>query len=182
VRVSPWFLSGWYTIEKEVYAIYWAFTKLVDLLGGIRFTIRTDHRNLLYLNNHGSRKFLQWKLDIQHYDAIIEHFPGEQNIPADVFSRLVQNPAEASVHQILILQCTDAQWSMIKENHEWMHAHSGVDRTILHLTQRYPIETSNDNCPIHVRMFANISKVASHIKKWRLGIKSFEHRDMLPRL
>ena len=66
------FLSGtfagaqtrWSTIEKEAYAIYWALKKLDDLLGGIRFTIQTDHRNLFYLNNHGSRKILQWKLDI----------------------------------------------------------------------------------------------------------------------
>jgi len=27
---------------------------------------------------------LQWKLDIQHYDAIVEHVPGIMNIPADV--------------------------------------------------------------------------------------------------
>ena len=41
------------------------------------------------MNNHGSRKVLQWTLDIQHYDATIEHVPGKANIPADVFSRLV---------------------------------------------------------------------------------------------
>ena len=40
----------WSTIEKDAYDIYWAFKKLDDLLGRIRFTIRTDHRNLLYLN------------------------------------------------------------------------------------------------------------------------------------
>ena len=88
--------------------------KLDDLLGGIRFTIRTDHRNL---NNHGSRTVLQWKLDIQYHDAVIEHVPDEQNILADVFSRLVPKPNETSLHQILV-QCTDAQRSHIKENHE----------------------------------------------------------------
>ena len=45
----------------------------------------------LLLNNHGYQKVLQWKLDLQHYDTIIEHIPGEENILADVFSRLVQN-------------------------------------------------------------------------------------------
>ena len=75
--------------HREAYAIYWALGKLDDLLGGIAFTIRTDHRNLLYMNKHGSRKVLQWKLDIQHYYAIIDHVPGNLNIPADVFSRLV---------------------------------------------------------------------------------------------
>ena len=59
------FLSGsfsgaqtrWSTIEKEAFAIYWALKKLDDLLGGIAFTIRTDHMNLLYMNNHGSRSY-----------------------------------------------------------------------------------------------------------------------------
>ena len=80
--------------------------KIDDLLWGIRFTIRTDHRNLLYLNNHGSRKVLQWKLDIQKNYAVIEHIPGEQNIRADVFSRLVPKPTETTHNQILVLQCS----------------------------------------------------------------------------
>ena len=105
VREEPIrFLSGsfsgaqvrWSTIEKEAYAIYWALGKMDDLLGGIAFTIKTDHRNLLYMNKHGSRKVLQWKPDIQHYNAIIEHVPGTLNIPADAFSRLVEKE-EATV-------------------------------------------------------------------------------------
>ena len=69
--------TRWSTIEKEAYAIYWALQRLDDLIGGVPFTIRTDHRNLLFMNNHGSCKVLQWKLDIQHYNAIIEHVPGK---------------------------------------------------------------------------------------------------------
>ena len=115
--------------------------------GAYALQSRTDYRNFLYLNNHGSRKVLQWKLDIQHYDAVIEHVPGEQNIPADFFNRHVPKPNETSLHQILILQCTDSQRSQIKETHEWLHAHYGVDRTILHMTQRYSIETSKDSWP-----------------------------------
>jgi hypothetical protein len=42
------------TIEKEAFAIYWTLGRLADLLGGMAFTLRTDHRNLLYLNNNGS--------------------------------------------------------------------------------------------------------------------------------
>jgi len=98
--------------------------KLDDLLWGIRFTIGTDHRNFLYLNKHGSRKVLQWKLDIQHYDAVIEHVPGEQNIPADVFSRLVPKPAEATPDiGSTVYWC---QQTLIKENHEWQN-HTAPD-------------------------------------------------------
>ena len=76
--------TRWSTIEKEAFAIYWALEKLDDLIGRIAFTIRTDHRNVLYMNNHGSRKVLQWKPDIQHYDAIIDYVPGVMNPPADM--------------------------------------------------------------------------------------------------
>ena len=58
------FLSGtfsgaqirWSTTEKEAFAIHWALKKLDDLLGGIAFTIK-DYRDLLYMNNHGSRSY-----------------------------------------------------------------------------------------------------------------------------
>ena len=98
------FLSGifagaqtrWSIIEKEAHAIYWALNFFDDL----------------------TWKVLQWKLDIQHYDSVIEHIPGEKNIPADVFSRLVPKPTNAILIQILVLQCTDTQRALIKENHE----------------------------------------------------------------
>ena len=64
----------------------------------------SPYRNLLYLNNHGSRNVLQWKLDIQHYDAIIEHVPRELTVPADVFSRLVSKALVTALNQIVILQ------------------------------------------------------------------------------
>ena len=67
--------------------------------------------------------------------------------PMFCFSRLVQKPTDTTLNQILVPQCTDDQRAMIKENHKWLHAHSGVDRTILHLTQRHPLETSKDRWP-----------------------------------
>jgi len=76
--------TRWSTIEMEAYAIYWALLRLDDLIEGIPFTIRTHHRNLLFMNQHGSRKGLHWKLDIQHYNAVIEHVPGKRNTPADI--------------------------------------------------------------------------------------------------
>jgi len=51
----------------------------------------------------------------------IDTIPGEENIPADVFSRLVHNPINTIHNQIFVLQCTDDQRTMIKENHEWLH-------------------------------------------------------------
>ena len=139
----------WSTIEKEAYAIHFALRKLDDLIGGVHFTIRTDHRNLLFMNNHGSRKVLQWKLDIQHYDATIEHVPGKANIPADVFSRLVdRDPAPIfALHHIVTTSCSATQRALIEKFHTYLRAHFGVDRTIALMSQYAPDDTSDHNWP-----------------------------------
>ena len=67
----------WSTIEKEACAIYFALRSMDHILGGKHFTIRTDHNNLIFLNNAGSKKVLNWKLSIQHLDFEIEHIKGK---------------------------------------------------------------------------------------------------------
>ena len=39
----------WDTPEKESYAIFFAIRKFAYLLNGVKFTLRTDHKNLTYL-------------------------------------------------------------------------------------------------------------------------------------
>jgi hypothetical protein len=80
----------WSTIEKECFAMYYSLKKFADLLLGVPFVLRTDHRNLLYLNEAESAKVTRWKIEIQNYNFRIEHIPGVENIPADVFSRLIK--------------------------------------------------------------------------------------------
>jgi transposase InsO family protein len=131
--------SRWSTIEKEAYAIYYALTKLEDLLGGgVEFTIRTDHSNLLFLNQYGSRKVLNWKLAIQHFNCTIEHIPGKLNIPADTFSRLVPREEAITVNTILTLRCSSRQYEIIQLYHTHQFAHWGVNRTTELLIQHHP--------------------------------------------
>jgi hypothetical protein len=80
----------WSTIEKECFAMYHSLKVFADLLLGQPFILRTDHKNLLYLNAAGSSKVTRWKLEIQNYNFFIDHIPGVDNIPADAFSRLVK--------------------------------------------------------------------------------------------
>eukprot|EP00969_Alexandrium_andersonii_P159352 7040487-Alexandrium_andersonii.AAC.1 len=61
----------WSTIEKECYAIWYALKSLEHLLRDVHFTLRTDHRNLTYLNIN-SPKVVRWKLAIQEYDFHVE--------------------------------------------------------------------------------------------------------------
>ena len=86
------------------------------------------------MNQHGSRKVLLWKLDIQHYNAIIEHVPGKANIPADIFSRqIIRAPTLP-----LFLHCSTEQRELIHKYHTHLYAHYGVERTIALLTQYDP--------------------------------------------
>jgi hypothetical protein len=135
---------NWSVIEKEAYAIYIALQRFDELLGGVHFTIRTDHNNLIFLNNAGSKKVLGWKLAIQGFDFHIEHIKGIDNIPADAFSRQVARwtPDEVIINSTIVrTTCTDLQRSRIKTCHEFYHAHWGVDKTIDFLIQNFPEDT-----------------------------------------
>ena len=80
---------NWSTIEKECYAIVFCLDKLNYLLDGHRFTLKTDHKNLTFMDADKNPKVKRWKLAIQHYDCIIEYIKGGDNIIADPMSRLV---------------------------------------------------------------------------------------------
>jgi hypothetical protein len=82
---------NWSTIEKECFAIYYTLKQLEYLLLYRPFTLRTDHKNLLYMNDSGSKKVINWKLEIQHFDFKVEHISGVKNEVADAFSRLVED-------------------------------------------------------------------------------------------
>ena len=75
---------------KEAYVIVYAFQKLEYVLRDMHFTLRTDHKNFLYINEDGSAKVRRWKLAIQEYNFDIEHIAGEENVAADAFSRLCE--------------------------------------------------------------------------------------------
>ena len=84
-------------------------------------------------------KVLQWKL------ANIKLVPGKENIPVDVFIRLVIKPNPVPVFHILTLQSTQHQRSLIEKYHTFLCAHSGVDRTINLMTQFAPLEISKQS-------------------------------------
>ena len=89
-----------------------------DLVGGVHFSSRTDHRNLVFMNNHRLRKVLKWKLDIQHYETI-DNVPGKANIPTDAFSWLDVRPQPFSLHYILVLQSSPTQRKLIERFHTY---------------------------------------------------------------
>lgn len=78
------------TIEQELIAIHWAIKHFKHYLFGTHFTVRSDHRPLVYLFNlkDPTSKLTRLRLDLAEYDFTIEHIPGKENVVADALSRL----------------------------------------------------------------------------------------------
>ena len=124
----------WSTFEKKAYAISYSFKKLEHLIRDIHFTLKTDHKNLLYLNEEASAKVQRWKLAIQEYDFTAEHIEGTSNIVADAFSR-IGNIGEAAVTQEVLcllddFRISDKHYRLISKVHNSMVGHHGIDKTM----------------------------------------------------
>jgi len=129
----------WSTPEIEAYAIYYAFMKFEYLIRDTHFTLRTDHKNLTYINLENAGKVRRWKLAIQEYDFDIEHIPGKQNIVADVFSRLIPIDEETDPEIICLLdefKIPKDKYKLISGVHNSITGHHGVNRTCAKLIEQ----------------------------------------------
>lgn len=77
-------------IEKELLAIHYSIKKLRPYLYGRSFTVRSDHKPLIYLYNlkNPSSKLTNLRLDLEEYDFVVEHIRGKDNVAADALSRI----------------------------------------------------------------------------------------------
>lgn len=81
--------SRWSTYEQEAYGCYFAFVKWEDKLLGRKFTLESDHKNLLYIKEHSSAKVVRWRMYMQQFNFDFFHVPGTENVIADALSRLL---------------------------------------------------------------------------------------------
>ena len=84
-----------YTVtEKECLAVVWATEELRQYLLGKPFVLETDHSALKYLltDKEAVGRIARWQLKVQEYDMKVKYRKGEDNIPADYVSRIVENP------------------------------------------------------------------------------------------
>jgi hypothetical protein len=93
----------WSVIQKEAYGIYFCCNKLDTLLRDRKFTILTDHRNLLYITLASNAMVVRWWMALQELDFDIIHVPGVKNIIADTLSRLCENRKEDPVQLVAAL-------------------------------------------------------------------------------
>ena len=169
----------WSTIEKECYAIVIALHKFEYLLRDRKFTLRTDHDNLTYMNDPPSPKVRRWKISIQGFDFDIEYIKGELNVAADGFSRLLPITVEVSC-LLKGLKLPRDIYKMISSVHNTVVGHHKVERTIAKLkTQnlqwpqmRDHVRKFIDNCVCCQKM--NYLRIPIHTHPFTLGT----HRPM----
>jgi hypothetical protein len=75
--------------EGECLAVKWAVDKFRYYLHGRKFTLRTDHQALVWLDSarFNNSKLERWALELQEYDFTVEYIKGDTNVVADHLSR-----------------------------------------------------------------------------------------------
>ena len=81
----------WAIIQKEAYAIFYTCMHLKTLLRDRKFTLQTDHRNLLYISENSNPMIVRWYMALSEYSFDLEYIKGESNNVADTMSRLCYN-------------------------------------------------------------------------------------------
>ena len=84
---------NWSAREKECYVIYYGVKLFEDQLDNRYFILKTDHKNLTYINVTFTGKVLRWKLYLQDKDFDLFYVPGkeEHQFVPDALSRLCTN-------------------------------------------------------------------------------------------
>ena len=149
---------NWSVPEKEAFGIFYALQKLEHLLRDVHFVLKTDHKNLTYVNFGNSAKIMRWKLMIQEYDFDIEHVAGEENDIADAFSRLVAMPRHKDIDEVLahanvIKYVPVDKHAIISKFHNTNVGHFGVTSTIRRLQEAGHSTTQWPQMKEHVNSF-----------------------------
>ena len=132
----------WSVREKECYGIFYCFKVLEDMLKHVKFHLKTDHKNLVYINCALTGKVARWKLYMQDWNFTVSWVEGQeehQQVP-DKLSRLVSNPeeteasidTETAILAVAVAQVaiSDAEYAIISSQHNAIRGHSGVDVTL----------------------------------------------------
>ena len=163
-------LSGsqlsWDTPQKESFAIYRALQKFDYLLRDRRFIIKTDHRNITFMNTSTLSSIRKWKIFISEFDYQFEFIEGEKNVVADTMSRLCPNltPDPENLESIILaaipdrVQIPPKAYQAISKVHNKLVGHHGVERTVDKLL-RWCKSTSTEPWPSlrqHVKQFIRL--------------------------
>ena len=128
----------WSVIQKEAYAIYFCCYQLDRLLRDRKFTIETDHQNLMFIKTDSNPMVVRWWMALQELDFNIKFIAGSENSVADALSRLCINNKIGTAKNIVSAiidskPLTADHYASIAQCHNSMVGHSGVDKTVKRL-------------------------------------------------
>jgi transposase InsO family protein len=172
----------WSVIQKEAYAIYYCCIFLESLLRDRPFTIRTDHRNLLFISEASNPMIVRWYMALSEYQLHIEFISGIENDIADSMSRLCRNNmldnrdeySKTDIHVASIIEkftkLTTHQYKTIGKVHNSVVGHFGLERTLKRLKdlkqvwkfQRNHVRFFIDNCPCCQKMSVIKPSIHAH--------------------
>jgi transposase InsO family protein len=91
------------TIERELVAIRWGVKAFRPFLFGVSFTLYTDHKPLIYLQNMAreNSRLMRTINELGEYDFVIKYRPGSENCAADAMSRIVKEPSNEEYARIV---------------------------------------------------------------------------------
>ncbi len=81
--------TRWGIMELELYAFVYCVKQLTPYLMGKLFTVKTDHKNLVYLSNSSIPKLVRWRVLLSEFRFLVQHIPGVQNVVADGLPRVM---------------------------------------------------------------------------------------------
>jgi RNase H-like domain found in reverse transcriptase/Integrase zinc binding domain len=157
----------WSVIQKEAYAIFFTIIYLQSLLRDRMFTLRTDHRSLLFITHASNPMIVRWYMALFQNEFIA----GVVNGIADSMSRLCRNgmldrPEEFSHTDAIAasiipkFKLPNIQYSNIAFVHNSRVGHFGLERTVKSLKDydisweymRQHVRHFIDNCPCCQKM------------------------------
>ena len=103
-----------------------------------KFTIQTDHKNLMFIKHDSKTMVVRWWMALQELDFSIDK-KGDTNHIADALSRLCLNRKQedkyimAALHVDKVL--STEHYKAISSCHNSMLGHGGLERTIRKLKQ-----------------------------------------------
>ena len=139
---------------------------LESLLRDRPLTIRTDHRNLLFIKQSSNRMIVRWSMALSEFTFNIDFISGEDNGTADSMSRLcrnnmIDNPREYSEEYIISasiiekFKFTPNEQRVIASVHNSFVGHFGLERTLKRLKEideTWEFQRFIDRCPCCQKM------------------------------
>ena len=134
--------ARWSVLEQELFGCFYAVKRWAPMLLGAKFTILTDHKNILQLHKSVVPKIVRWRLQMQPFEYTVKHVPGPENVVADCLSRLHGKSQRAIVSSSAVLlpdgsYAQDGEFEpdratveLIRSYHNCEVGHHGVNRTV----------------------------------------------------